>query len=153
MQVENPAAHLIVDSKKSGKTVNFWLPPISGVEENAASPYQFAAKDLKMGYFTGLQVSHEPGQWAVWGGVILMGFGLAMVFYVIHARYWVVPVQNAKGQLVLWIGGAANRNKDAFEQRFNGLVESIEQELKRAPANTPIHAVEQHQEAEMAAVR
>ena len=25
------------------------------------------AIDLKMGYFTGLEVSHEPGQWAVWG--------------------------------------------------------------------------------------
>jgi cytochrome c biogenesis protein len=129
-QVENPAAHLIVASTKTGKTVNFWLPAIPGVEENAASPYQFEAKDLKMGYFTGLEVSHEPGQWAVWAGVVLMGLGLGVVFYMVHMRFWIVPVRDARGQLVLWVGGAANKNKEAFEDRFRKLVEEIKKELK-----------------------
>ena len=31
-----------------------------------------------MAYFTGLEVSHEPGQWGVWAGVVVMGFGLAV---------------------------------------------------------------------------
>ena len=65
--------------------------------------------DLKPGYFTGLEVSHEPGQWAVWTGVVLMGFGLAIVFYFVHTRFWAVPVRDAaNGKLTLWIGGTAN---------------------------------------------
>jgi hypothetical protein len=32
--------------------------------------------------------------------------------------------------LQLWIGGTANKNKDAFEQRFRDVVEGIESELK-----------------------
>jgi cytochrome c biogenesis protein len=131
-ELENPAAHLIVESKKSGQTINVWLPPIPGFEENASSPYVFQGKDLHMAYFTGLEVSHEPGQWTVWAGVVLMGFGLAVVFYFVHSRIWIVPVRDARGQLQLWIGGTANKNKDAFEQRFRDLVGKIESELKLA---------------------
>lgn len=128
--LENPAAHLIVESRKTGKSVNVWLPPIPGFEQNDASPYRFEGKDIQMAYFTGLEVSHEPGQWAVWAGVIVMGFGLVLVFYLVHGRFWAVPVRNARGELVLWIGGAANKNKDVFEQRFRKLVQEIESEIK-----------------------
>jgi len=139
-ELQNPAAHLVVESKKSGQAINVWLPPIPGFEQNAASPYAFEGKDIQMAYFTGLEVSHEPGQWSVWAGVILMGIGLAVVFYFVHARVWAVPVRDARGQLKLWIGGTANKNKDAFEQRFRDLVETIESELKisvKAGAEAP----------------
>ncbi len=143
-ELENPAAHLVVESRKSHQAVNFWLPAIPGFEQNASSPYTFEGKDLKMAYFTGLEVSHEPGQWSVWAGVLVMGFGLALVFYFVHVRVWAVPVRDARGQLMLWIGGTANKNKDAFEQRFRELVEKIEVELKvssKAGAETPVAAL------------
>jgi len=142
--LENPAAHLVVESKKTGKAVNVWLPPIEGLEQNASSPYAFGGKDVQMAYFTGLDVSHEPGQWSVWAGVLVMGLGLAVVFYLVHVRIWVVPVRDARGQLALWIGGTANKNKDAFEQRFSKLVEQIKIELKTstgAGAETPVTAL------------
>jgi cytochrome c biogenesis protein len=138
-QLENPAAHLVVTSKiagqkTAGKTFDVWFPEIEGVAENSKAPYQFQATDLKMGHFTGLQVSHEPGQWGVWSGVVLLGVGLAFVFYVVHMRFWAVPVCDPKtGKCALWIGGTANRNRDAFEQRFNDLVASVEEELKPIP--------------------
>jgi cytochrome c biogenesis protein len=128
--VENPAAHLIVSSRAAEKSFNVWLPPIEGFAENAQSPYQFEFQDLKLAYFTGLEVSHEPGQWAVWTGVVLMGIGLTFVFYIAHTRFWAVPVRDAKGRLELWVGGTANRNREAFEERFRELTEKIESELK-----------------------
>ncbi len=143
--LENPAAHLVVVSKsdngKSGQSVNFWLPAIPGLEQNESSPYNFEGKDVQMAYFTGLEVSHEPGQWSVWAGVLLMGLGLAVVFYFVHARVWAVPVRDARGRLNLWIGGTANKNKDVFEERFRKLVEEIESELKvslKAGAEAPV---------------
>jgi cytochrome c biogenesis protein len=145
-ELENPAAHLVVESrtddgKNPGQAINVWLPPIPGLEQNESSPYLFEGKDVQMAYFTGLEVSHEPGQWSVWAGVILMGFGLASVFYLVHARIWAAPVRDARGQLMLWIGGTANKNKDVFEQRFRKLVEQIESELKislEAGAKAPV---------------
>lgn len=128
--VVNPAVHMIVTSKKANSGVNVWLPEIPGIDENASSPYIFDPKDLKTGLYTGLQVSHEPGQWAVWAGVVLMAIGLTFVFYVVHMRFWVVPVLDARGRTVLWVGGTANRNRDAFEHKFKNVVEQIQKELK-----------------------
>jgi len=140
-QVENPAVHLVVESKKSGRAVNVWLPPIPSFEQNSSSPYRFEATDLQMVHFTGLQVSHEPGQWAVWAGVIVMGLGLCVVFYLVHMRFWAVPVRDPRGRLVLWVGGTANKNKDVFEQRFRKLVQQIESEVKvQSESCAPAHA-------------
>jgi cytochrome c biogenesis protein len=132
--VVNPAVHMIVTSKQNNASVNYWLPEIPGVAENASSPYTFEPKNLKTEVFTGLEVSHEPGQWSVWAGVVLMAIGLTFVFYVVHARIWVVPVEASNGSRALWIGGSANRNRDAFEETFMKLVEEIQKELKTAPA-------------------
>jgi len=137
-ELENPAAHLVVTSKSAGKDFDVWFPALDEVADNSKAPYQFQATDLKMGHFTGLQVSHEPGQWGVWSGVVLMGVGLAFVFYVVHMRFWAVPVCDPKtGMSSLWIGGTANRNRDAFEQRFNNLVALVEEELKPIPRTSP----------------
>jgi cytochrome c biogenesis protein len=127
--IVNPAVHMIVTSKKANTSVNVWLPEIPGVDENASSPYTFDPKDLKTGIYTGLQVSHEPGQFAVWAGVVLMALGLTFVFYVVHMRFWVVPF-HMDGRTVLWVGGTANRNRDAFELKFKNVVEQIQKELK-----------------------
>ena len=128
--IVNPAVHMVVTSKKSNSSVNVWLPEISGIDENASSPYIFDPKDLKTGLYTGLQVSHEPGQFVVWAGVVLMAIGLTFVFYVVHMRFWVVPVVDARGRTLLWVGGTANRNRDAFEHKFKKVVEEIQKELK-----------------------
>ncbi len=130
--VDNPAVHMIVTSKKANSSVNVWLPEIPGIAENVSSPYVFKPQDLKTGVYTGLQVSHEPGQWSVWAGVLLMAIGLTFVFYVAHVRFWVVPVLDGNGRLVLWVGGTANRNRDAFDQKFKQLVERIQKELEPA---------------------
>ena len=84
-----------------------------------------------MGYFTGLQVSHEPGQWLVWAGCIVMALGLATAFYLVHMRFWAMVVRDERGRTSLWIGGSANKNRPAFEQRFARLIEEVQTELQQ----------------------
>ena len=87
--------------------------------------------NLKLQNETGLQVSHEPGQWGVWAGCLLMGIGLIISFYVVHMRYWAVTVDDGKGGLTLWVGAAANKkNREAFEHKWKGVTEEIRNELK-----------------------
>jgi cytochrome c biogenesis protein len=145
---ENPAVQMFVESRNTGKSVEVWLPEIREVAHNQEFPYAFEPRDLQMAYFTGLQVSHEPGQWAVWTGCLLMGLGLAAAFYLVHMRIWAVPVLDGRGQLTLWIGGAANKNRDAFEQRFAAIVQNVEEELKNQPQKVqpkqPVACAEEH---------
>jgi hypothetical protein len=66
----------------------------------------------------------------------------------VHVRFWAVPVRDPKtGKFALWIGGSANRNRDAFEQRFNDLVAEVETELKS------IHKTSSSEQVETAAGR
>ena len=128
-QLNNPAIQLLVDSKKAG-AVKVWLfPNFPAFAHPDASPYTFQVRDLQMAYFTGLQVSHEPGQWAVWTGAVLMGLGLAAAFYLVHVRVWAVPVSDDRGRSVLWVGASASKNREEFEERFQKLVEEIEGRL------------------------
>ena len=63
-----------------------------------------------------------------------MGVGLFVAFYTVHMRIWAVAVPNTGGKLILWIGGAANKNKDRFEQKFEEVVAEIRDEIE---SNTP----------------
>ncbi len=93
-----------------------------------SSPYQFVA-NVELAPFTGLQVSYEPGQWGIWGGIVLMAVGLAMAFYFVHLRFWALPVKDEKGGLTLWVGAAASKNRYTLEERFAALTIEIEKEL------------------------
>jgi cytochrome c biogenesis protein len=131
-ELNNPAIQLQVRSRKSDEAAVWLFPRFPDFARADSSPYAFTVRDIQMGYFTGLQVSHEPGQWAVWAGVLLMGVGLAMAFYFVHGRFWAVPVNDGRGRLVLWVGASASKNRDEFEERFQKLAEKIEQSLKSA---------------------
>lgn len=138
-QPNNPAIQLVVESKtpladQAMQPETVWIfPRFPNFSHPDSAPYAFAFRDLKMGYFTALQVSHEPGQWAVWAGVILMGIGLALSFYFVHLRYWVVLVGDDRGRAALWVGASANKNRDEIEERFQKLIREIERNLCGAP--------------------
>ena len=129
----NPAFRLEIKKAGSDAHVTQWLfPAYDKVSQGPDAGYRFEYREIKMGYFTGLEVSHEPGQWFVWAGCLLMGAGLFVAFYMVHMRIWVTAVPDVEGRLVLWIGGQANKNKDRFQQRFDDVVEGIRAELGRA---------------------
>jgi len=74
--LENPAFELAVTSAKTAGTERLWLIPTQQPTVQAKEAgVNIAIKsfdDIQTTPFTGLQVSHEPGQWAVWGGCLLM---------------------------------------------------------------------------------
>jgi len=129
-QPNNPAVELSVQSKQAGENRIWLFPKFPEFTHGNNSGFDFRVENLQMGYFTGLQVSHEPGQWAVWAGVILMGVALALVFYFVHLRLWALPVDDGQGKLTLWLGASANKNREDFERRFRDLADSIQQDLK-----------------------
>jgi cytochrome c biogenesis protein len=129
----NPAFRLQVKNKATGEDAKLWMfPAYNGLAQGEKTNYKFDYRDMLMGYYTGLEVSHEPGQWLVWAGVLLMGAGLFVAFYLVHMRVWITAVPDARGRLVLWVGGQCNKNRDRFEQKFNELVDEIRTELEGA---------------------
>jgi cytochrome c biogenesis protein len=125
----NPAVQLVVN--KAGQEHPVWIfLAMSTSAEDEQTGFTFAITKARLANFTGLQVSFEPGHYLVWAGCVLMLGGLVVAFYMIHMRFWAVAVHDEKKGLVLWVGGAFNKNKERFEERYKELVESIQKELR-----------------------
>jgi len=133
-ELNNPAILLLVRTQ-GREPAKVWLfPKFPNFSHDSSSPYAFSFQDMEMGYYTGLQVSHEPGQWAVWVGCLLMAAGLLLAFYFTHLRVWAVPVNDGHGRLVLWVGASASKNRDELEEKFKALVNEIQNALQPQPA-------------------
>lgn len=128
-QPNNPAVQLKVRSPGAEDATVWIFPRFPNFPHGDQSPFSFQFRDLEMGYFTGLQVAYQPGQWAVWFGCMLMVMGLSMAFYFVHIRFWAVPLTNARGRLVLCVAASASKNRDEFEARFRKVVANIRSEL------------------------
>lgn len=146
-EMENIAFGLNIVNRENRSSTRVWLFPVEGTVRGAENlMFQFrnpvSAKDIDFSPVTGLQVSFEPGQWLVWAGCLLMGAGLFAAFYMVHMRIWAVAVRDSRGQLVLWVGGAANKNKDRFEQKFAEITDQVRSEIDKSTPLTCISAQE-----------
>ncbi|HUN89713.1 MAG TPA: cytochrome c biogenesis protein ResB [Terriglobales bacterium] len=130
MDPVNPAVELKVVSKKNGTSGTWIFPADPQAPKVGDTPYEFAHKGGKLAPFTGLSVSHEPGQYGVWGGVLLMAIGLGMAFYAVHRRYWAAVVADPKLGLVLWVGMQADKNREHYQEEFQEITDYIRAELQ-----------------------
>lgn len=76
-----------------------------------------------------LTIQYDPGRTPVYLGFTLLVMALSSVFFFSHQRIWAVIEPNGKGSKI-YFGGNTNRNRPAFEGRFNSLVQSVTGGLK-----------------------
>lgn len=71
-----------------------------------------------------LTVQYDPGRIPVYAGFTLLVIALCLVFFFSHQRVWAVIEPSGSGSKA-YFGGNTNRNRPAFEGRFNSLVEAV----------------------------
>lgn len=71
-----------------------------------------------------LTVQYDPGRIPVYAGFVLLVIALCGVFFFSHQRMWAVIEPSGKRSKI-HIGGNTNRNRPAFEGRFNSLAQSV----------------------------
>ena len=57
-----------------------------------------------------------------------MALGLVMAFYLVHQRFWAMVIETKHGP-ALWIGTAADKNREHYQESFNKLIDDIRAEL------------------------
>jgi cytochrome c biogenesis protein len=126
---ENPAVQLGLTNSK-GETKKLWIlySKLDSTKGQDA-PYEFALKNATWAKFTGLEVSHQPGQFGVWIGVVLMAIGLVIAFYTQHSRVWATVIEDGKGGKLLWMGGTTNKNRDRFQAKFELIKTALHEQL------------------------
>jgi cytochrome c biogenesis protein len=154
----NPAIELLVEEPKRGPRSTSAGAPVTVRLFPARDPfpppnpssYRFLYQGVEMIPYTGLQLAHEPGQWLIWAGCIILTLGLALAFYFVHIRFWALPIYGEsavadrtipddRGQLApsrslgagltMWLGGSASKNREDFEIRFRELVNEVRHAL------------------------
>ena len=78
----------------------------------------------KVSYTHTLTIQYDPGRVPVYIGFTLLVLALCGVFFFSHQRVWAVIEPDGKGSRI-YFGGNTNRNRPAFEGRFNSLVQSV----------------------------
>jgi len=79
----------------------------------------------KVGGSHTLSVQYDPGARIVYLGFAMLAATLVAVFFFQHHRVWFVFENDEEGKPRIYAGGNTNRNKPAFEQKFNSLVSAI----------------------------
>jgi len=101
----------------------FWLLK---VRPKLIDGYQFTLMGVRQREYTGLQVTQDPGVWAVWLGCVLLVGGLLVAFFFSHQRIWIL-IPKRKATMV--VSGTANKNKMAFEKKFHKTIAALEGEV------------------------
>jgi cytochrome c biogenesis protein len=78
-------------------------------------------------YFTGLQVSRDPGVWVVYTGFILIIIGCFVTFFMSHRRICIDIVKSGKKCRIV-ITGSANKNKLGNEQKLKAMAQILAKE-------------------------
>jgi cytochrome c biogenesis protein len=83
-------------------------------------PFYFSLGGIESAYFTGLQVSTDPGVPVVAAGAILMVAGFMIVFFFSHRQIW-VRVEGRGGRSRVSIVGRCNRDPAGLSRDMDNL--------------------------------
>ena len=136
----NPAAQLEITAADGKRTISFAFNPQLSEhylrkanekvgKESGQNPLLVNGNKIILRDFEKASLSHiltiqyDPGRTPVYMGFMLLIISLCAVFFFSHQRVWAVIEPNGKGSRIFF-GGNTNRNRPAFEGRFNLLVQS-----------------------------
>lgn len=74
-------------------------------------------QDRFRNYFTGLQISYEPGLWFTWIALSGVFFGLCITFFVSYDRVWIKLSSDR-----ILIGGKTSGDKEIFNKKMQKIV-------------------------------
>ena len=77
-------------------------------------------------FYTGLQVTKDPGVWVVYSGFILMIIGCYITFFMSHQQICVEIEADGQQSRVV-VAGTANKNKTGMEARVDRTAEKLAQ--------------------------
>jgi cytochrome c biogenesis protein len=122
--LNNPALELLIfkgDELQSKTWVFQKFPDFHGKNEE----YHFVIQDIGRKFYTGLQVTKDPGVTVVWIGCVLMILGIFSTFFFSHQQLW-IRTKSVGNNLELVMAGTAHKNRIGFEKVFERLKSEIE---------------------------
>jgi len=93
------------------------------VEHLKDFPYMFFMNGFEPLFFSGFEVSYNPGTPIIWAGSVLLVLGMAVAFYTVHRKVW-VRIEGNTAKVAIY----SHKFKEEFRRNFLRELE----ELKRS---------------------
>ena len=123
-QIKNPAVNLTVIPEKT-EPYSFWVfANYPDFHKKPDKLYTISFVNVHPSYYTGLQVTRDPGVWTVWIGCILLTLGTYMAFFTNHRRIW-LKIEEKDGSSHAVLAGSSSKNKQAFKDQFEKLFTTV----------------------------
>jgi cytochrome c biogenesis protein len=82
-------------------------------------------KESAKQYYTGLQVTKDPGVWIVYSGFIMMIIGCIITFFMSHQGIC-IEIEGHKKKTSVTVTGTSNKNRFAMENKIKKIAEKLE---------------------------
>ena len=88
--------------------------------------FVFSVHDFEKKYYTGLQVTKDPGVWYVYIGFSLMIIGCWIAFFMSHQYVFMeLTTDETSGKTMVLLYGDSNKNKPNMKRKINGITEQL----------------------------
>ncbi|RME11080.1 MAG: cytochrome c biogenesis protein, partial [Aquificota bacterium] len=95
----------------------------SQLSELSDFPYVFFLVDFEPQFFSGLQVSRQPGTPLIWFGSIMVVGGMLLAFYTVHRKVW-ARLEGSTLKVAFW----SHKFKEEFRKSFIRSLEVLKHE-------------------------
>ena len=117
-------------TQKTGNSVNILLPlRFPSFDKMRKGGVVIAVANYNPRYYTGLQVTKDPGVWVVYSGFILIIIGCFTTFFMSHQRLC-IEVTGKKNQSTVMISGTSNKNKMGMQRKIEILSKKLDKLVK-----------------------
>lgn len=134
-----PAVLIHIQPEK-GKGTSFWVfrdqqqiearypgltKKYAKLNPSSFKPLTFVLERVDTRFYTGLQVSRDPGVPLVWTGCFLMVAGFFVTFFMSHRRIW-IRISPEKGRTTISVAGSASKNPVGLQRELLHLKHTLE---------------------------
>jgi len=111
---------------KNGKIEKIGLPlRFPSFDRMRKGDTVFTVKEMDQKYYTGLQITKDPGVWYVYAGFILMILGCWITFFMSHQSYLIEITQTRDTESDISISGTTNRGSHGMNLNIHSIANKI----------------------------
>ncbi|EMS80543.1 cytochrome c biogenesis protein ResB [Desulfotignum phosphitoxidans] len=93
--------------------------------------FTFVVTDFEKRYYTGLQVTKDPGVWYVYAGFILMILGCWVTFFMSHQSFLLTLSPRETGGTRVVLSGKSSRNSRSMTLKLKQMATRLENQLNK----------------------